>query len=131
MGPGWTLGASLSHLAGACAAATLAAWLAGRRTAMGQAGLAMVMALAASATWALSVAATGVDSPAEHITESLRNLGWLFVIYRLFSSDGRHMLVRPIRPVLLALAAVELFQVLQILMLPGFAVTVSQVLDAT
>jgi len=124
MSPGWTLIASLSHLAGACAAATMAAWLAGRRTAMGQAGLALVIALAASATWSLSVAATGVDSPAEHVTESLRNLGWLFVIYRLFSSDGRHMLVRPIRPVLLALAAVELFQVLQILLLPDVALTV-------
>ena len=121
MSTAWTLVGSLAHITGACAAATLAAWLAGRRTAIGPAGLAVVIALAASATWALAVAATGVDSPAAHITESLRNLGWLFVIYRLFSSDGRHTLVRAIRPVMLSLAAIELFQVLHILLMPGFA----------
>jgi len=120
MSAGWSIFAGLAHLFGACAAATLAAWLAGRRTAAGPASLAIVIALAASATWALAVAATGVDSPASHITESARNLGWLFVIYRLFSSDGRHTLVRPIRPVMLSLAAIEMFQILLILLSPGF-----------
>ena len=119
MGFGWSFLASLTHLAGACAAATLAAWLAGRRTAMGPAGLAVVLALAASATWGLAVAATGVDSPAAHITESLRNLGWLFVIYRLFSSDGRHAVIRPIRPVIISLVGIELFQMLQMVLMPG------------
>ncbi len=121
MASGWSILASLTHLAGACAAATLAAWLAGRRTAMGPAGLAVGVALAGSATWGLAVAATGVESPAAHVTESLRNLGWLFVIYRLFSSDGRHTVIRPIRPVIISLCAIELFQMLQIMLLPGFA----------
>ncbi|MBC2664838.1 PEP-CTERM system histidine kinase PrsK [Novosphingobium flavum] len=120
MTQGWSILAGLVHLIGACAAATLAAWLAGSRTATGRARLAMVMALAASATWALAIAATGVDTPAAHLTESVRNLGWLFVIYRLFSTDGRHTLVRPIRPVMLSLAAIELFQILLILLTPGF-----------
>jgi putative PEP-CTERM system histidine kinase len=120
---GWALVGSLAHLIGACAAATLAAWLAGRRTALGPAGLAIVVALAANATWGLAVAATGVDSGAAHITESARNLGWLFVIYRLFSSDGRHTLIRPIRPVMLSLAAIELFQVLLTLLWPSIGQT--------
>ena len=125
MSAGWSLFASVAHLVGACAAATLGAWLAGRRDLMGPAGLPMVLALAASATWALAVSATGVDTPAAHVTESARNLAWLFVVYRLFSSDGRHQLVRPIRPVLLALAAIELFHVLQIALLPGLRLPVS------
>lgn len=116
----WALFAGIVHLLGASAAATLAAWLAGRRSHAGPAGLAMVIALAASATWALAVAATGVDSAAAHITESARNLGWLFVIYRLFSTDGRHTLIRPIRPVIIALGAIELFQILLMLLSPGF-----------
>jgi len=115
---GWVLLADLAHLIGACAAATLAAWVGGRRSTVGPAGTAIVEALALSAAWALTVAATGVGSSAGHIAESARNLGWLFVIYRLFSTDGRHTLVRPIRPVMLSLAAIELFQSLQILMFP-------------
>ncbi|MBA3055168.1 MAG: PEP-CTERM system histidine kinase PrsK [Sphingomonadales bacterium] len=120
MSPGWSLFSMLAHLLGASAAATLAAWLAGRRSAAGPAGLAIVIALAVSAAWALVIAVTGSDSPAAHITESARNLAWLFVVYRLFSSDGRHQLVRPIRPVMFSLAAIELFQLLQIVLVPGF-----------
>ena len=44
------------------------------------------------------------------IAESLRNLGWIFAIYRLFAVDGRHATMRPIRPMLAALAFVELVQ---------------------
>ena len=112
MTPGWLLTAELTHLAGACAAATLAVWVAGRRALIGPAGNALVAALVLSAVWALCVAASGVDSAAAHIAESGRNLAWLFVIYRLFSGDGRHMLVRPIRPVMVSLAAIELFHTL-------------------
>ena len=120
---GWALFGGAAHLLGACAAATLAAWLAGRRSQVGPAGLAIIGALVVSAAWALAVAATGVDRPAAHIAESLRNLSWLYVIYRLFSGDGRHQLVRPVRPVIISLAAIELFQILQILLLPEFAFT--------
>ncbi|MFC3174819.1 XrtA/PEP-CTERM system histidine kinase PrsK [Novosphingobium bradum] len=123
MSGGWSLFGGASHLLGACAAATLAAWLAGRRSLVGPAGLAFIGALVASAAWALTVAATGLDRPAAAIAESLRNLSWLYVIYRLFSTDGRHQLVRPVRPVIISLAALELFQVLQILLAPGLAFT--------
>ncbi len=112
MSPGWLLTAELTHLAGACAAVMLAVWVAGRRALVGPSGNALVVALVMSAVWALTIAATGVNSAAAHIAESGRNLGWLFVIYRLFSGDGRHMLVRPIRPVMVSLAAIELFHTL-------------------
>jgi len=123
MTAGWDLFSGASHLLGACAAATLAAWLAGRRSQVGPAGLALVGALVVSAAWALAVAATGVDGPAAYIAESVRNLGWLYVIYRLFRGDGRHQLVRPVRPVLISLAAIELFQILQIMLVPELALT--------
>lgn len=121
MTAGWLFLAGLTHLAGACAAATLAAWLAGRRAAAGPAGTALVFALLSSSLWAVIVAAHGSNAPAAHIAEATRNLAWLFVIYRLFAGDGRHTLVRPIRPVLLSLAAIELFQVLQFIVTPGFS----------
>ena len=41
------------------------------------------------------------------VAESARNLTWLVVIYRLFASDGRHASVAPVRPVIVALAFVE------------------------
>ncbi|MES2492286.1 MAG: XrtA/PEP-CTERM system histidine kinase PrsK [Pseudomonadota bacterium] len=120
---GWLLLAEISHLLGACAAVTLAAWVAGRRGAVGSVGTTMVIALGLSAVWALAVAAAGVDSPAAHIGESVRNLSWLVVIYSLFSTDNRHTLVRPIRPVMLSLAAIELFQVLQIILVRDLHLT--------
>lgn len=125
MSQGWVLFGGAAHLLGACAAATLAAWLLGRRSQVGPAGLAYVGALVVSAAWALAVASTGVDGPVAHAAESLRNLAWLYVIYRLFSSDGRHQLVRPVRPVMLSLAAIELFQILQIVILPEIVFTFS------
>lgn len=120
MTPGWGFVAGLAHLAGACGAATLAAWLAGRLGAAGRAGVSLVVALALSAVWAMAVAANGVDAHSAHLAEAVRNLAWLGVVYRLFSADGRHTLLRPIRPVMYALAAIELFQILQGLIVPGF-----------
>jgi len=123
MTAGWILFGGAAHLLGACAAATLAAWLAGRRNQVGPAGLALVLALVVSAGWALAVASTGVGQPAAHVAESLRNLAWLHVIYRLFRGDGRHQLVRPVRPVIISLAAIELFQILQMMLAPELAFT--------
>ena len=120
MSDGWHFTAGLAHLAAACAAMTLAIWLAGRRSAAGAAGTALLVALVLSATWAMAIAATNVDTHVAHMLEAGRNLAWLFVVYRLFSADGRHTLVRPIRPVMLSLAAIELFQILQGIIAPGF-----------
>ena len=125
MSPGWHFTAGLTHLAAACAAMTLAIWLAGRRSAAGGAGTALVIALALSAGWGMAIAATNVDAHAAHMLEAGRNLAWLFVTYRLFSADGRHTLVRPIRPVMLSLAAIELFQILQGLISPDFTFATS------
>lgn len=120
MNSGWDLVAALAHLSAACAAVTLAAWLARRTTAAGAAGAALPLALLLSAGWCLVIAAQGVNAHVAQVAEALRNLAWLAVVYRLFSTDGRHTLVRPVRPVIVALAAIELLQIAQGLIAPGF-----------
>lgn len=107
----WTTIALGLDLGGAIAVTSAALYLWSRRDRLGHAGPAMLAALVLSAVWALvATAAThsGLDSVWASLAESLRNLGWLFVIYRLFEDDGRHASLAPIRPVIVALALVEL-----------------------
>jgi len=99
----WSLGALACLLA--------AAWLQRCRMRFGGARPALVLALGTTGLWALTGAAWGIDSPAAGLAESLRNLAWIFALYRLFEVDGRHALVRPVRPMLAALAFAELLQV--------------------
>lgn len=111
-GPGlWTTTGVALDVTAAIALASLAIWLWTRRDRFGNAGGAIVAALFATAGWCLamasaSAAGSGVFLPSA--AESSRNLAWLFVIYGLFASDGRHASVAPIRPVIFALAFVEL-----------------------
>ncbi|MBS3930894.1 MAG: PEP-CTERM system histidine kinase PrsK [Sphingomonadales bacterium] len=99
----WSLGALACLLA--------AAWLQRCRLRFGTARAALVLALGTTGLWALTGAASGIDTPVESLAESLRNLAWIFALYRLFEVDGRHALVKPVRPLLAALAFVELLQV--------------------
>ncbi|MYL98051.1 PEP-CTERM system histidine kinase PrsK [Novosphingobium sp. FGD1] len=104
-----TVGVGLD-LSGAIALATVAMWLLPRRERFGTAGGAVVIALFVTALWSLAEAAATASASvsfAPSLAESSRNLGWLFVIYRLFASDGRHASLAPIRPVIVALAFVE------------------------
>ena len=106
----WALFSIGLDLTAAIAVVSLAIWLWPRRDRFGSAGGAIVAALLLTAGWSLAVAATAASRPdfTPSLAESMRNLGWLFVIYRLFASDGRHASLAPIRPVILALAFVEL-----------------------
>ncbi|MEJ2409733.1 MAG: PEP-CTERM system histidine kinase PrsK [Novosphingobium sp.] len=97
-------------LTGAIALASLAIWLWPRRERFGNAGAAIPAALFITAGWCLTIAsastsASGIFVPS--VAESARNLAWLAVIFRLFACDGRHASVAPIRPVIAALAFVE------------------------
>lgn len=104
----WAAIASGTHAAGACSAVTVAVLLWGQRERFGQAGGAIIGSLAAEALWCLSNAVEGAQSLTTAMLLALRNLAWLAVLYRLFASDGRHTSVRQVRPVLIALAAVDL-----------------------
>lgn len=98
-------------LTGAIALASLAIWLWPRRDRFGSAGPAIVLALSLTAGWCLALAsatASPLGGFLPSLAETVRNLAWLVVIYRLFASDGRHASVTPIRPVIVVLAVVEL-----------------------
>ncbi|MFM5924695.1 MAG: XrtA/PEP-CTERM system histidine kinase PrsK [Novosphingobium sp.] len=67
----------------------------------------LAVALALTGCWGLTGAALGTGTAATAAAESLRNLGWLFALYRLFAIDGRIDQMKPVRPMLGALAFVE------------------------
>ena len=97
--------------AGALCCLIAAGWLQRRHQRFGPAHSAVIAAAALTGLWAGAGALTGIASAATALAESARNLGWLFALYRLFAFDGRHASMRPVRPMVLALAFVELLQV--------------------
>jgi len=104
----WPLVGIALDFTGAIAVAALAIWLWPRRDRFPDAGAAVVAALALTCTWCISLAAAENGSLVPSVAETARNLGWLLVIYQLFASDGRHASLTPIRPVIWALAFVEM-----------------------
>ncbi len=107
----WASLATMTYGSGAAAALSCAVWLQVRREQFGTAGRAMIQAMMLTSVWALTgMIAGGGVSALQPIAESLRNLVWLFALYRLFASDGRHASIKQIRPVVVALAFVELLQ---------------------
>lgn len=101
----------LSQLAGMAAAIVAASWLAMRRERFGTARLPLIAALLITGIWAGLGALPGPREVPMTIAEALRDLAWLLVLFRLFTIDGRHASVRPVRPVIAALVLVVLAQV--------------------
>lgn len=104
----WSLLAAVTHVLGACAAAGTAVWLMPQRSKLGSVGLAAVLALAISTSWAITAGATGTESAGTYFSESLRNIAWLVVVWKLFGTDGRSSSIKAVRPLVFALAAVEI-----------------------
>ncbi|MFN3455982.1 MAG: XrtA/PEP-CTERM system histidine kinase PrsK [Novosphingobium sp.] len=75
-----------------------------------------IAAFTLTAAWALIIAGTGHETLVGQLFETLRSLAWLSVAFVLFSRDGRHTSVTPIRPVMAALVFVEMLQFLLLLM---------------
>ncbi|MGB3472213.1 MAG: XrtA/PEP-CTERM system histidine kinase PrsK [Erythrobacter sp.] len=73
---------------------------------------AALIGCAMTAIWCAIVALQGSDHPGTVLAASLRNLSYIFLIFRLFGADGRDESLRPIRPVLITLALVEGFQLI-------------------
>lgn len=69
-----------------------------------------ITAFVMTAAWSLVVAGAGLFTPMGQLFETLCSLGWLALVFALFTRDGRHSSVTPIRPVLAALVFVELLQ---------------------
>lgn len=87
-----------------------------RRRDHGRAGRAEITAFALTAAWSLIVAGTGHLTLVGQLFETFRSLAWLGLTLVLFTRDGRHASVGPIRPVLASLVFVELLQLLLMMM---------------
>lgn len=99
------------HVFAAALFAALSIWT-GRRFATQQAGKLLVVALALTSTWLLSVAFGGVDRLETGILESLRNCGWLVCLFVLPAQLG-HRASRQARgamPLYLVLALILVAQ---------------------
>ncbi len=117
----WAAIALITHLSGACASAAAAAHIFQRRERFGSAGMAIATSLALTASWCLAVAFTGAGSIVSSLAETVRNLAWLLVLFRLFAGDGRYATMRPIRWVVATLTVLELLNPALILMADSFA----------
>ncbi len=105
-------------MASAFAFLLLLAWQWDRRRRGGtKTGRAEIVAFLLTASWSLILAA-GTDHTAlfAQLFESLRSLSWLALTFVLFTRDGRHTSVAPIRPMIAALVFVELLQPVLLLM---------------
>lgn len=71
---------------------------------------AALIACFVTGVWCALAALNGPADSGTVLATSLRNLTYIFLIFRMFSADGRDESLRPIRPVLITLALVELFQ---------------------
>lgn len=106
-----------AFIASAFAFLMLAAWRWERRRRDGGAsGRADVMVYGVTAAWALVIAGMGPLTFVAQLFETLRSLGWLSLALVLFTRDGRHASVGPVRPVFASLVFVELLQPLLLLM---------------
>jgi putative PEP-CTERM system histidine kinase len=103
----------------AIGALVLAGWLLMDRTRLGAASVTAAVALGLTALWTISVLAYGATAIAGQLLFSGVSLAWLWMLYRLFVQDGRHASLAPIRPVVAALAFVELLQIAVVLAAAG------------
>jgi len=95
----------------AIASLVLAGWLLAHRARAGALPGAASAALLLTALWTISVTAFGTRAAAAELLFSVSGLAWLWTLYRLFAQDGRHASLAPIRPVVAALAFVQLLHI--------------------
>lgn len=120
-GHGWVLAGFAIQLFAALACAGLALWLA-KGVGRGRPDRnAAMLALILTAAWSIVAASFGSESLLAMFAETLRDLGWLLVLYRLFEVDGRHRSIRAIGPMVGALAFVEALQPALLLVQVNFA----------
>ncbi len=95
------------HVAGAIMAGVAAVWSAQLTGRAPPARAALLAALVITALWCVLMAANGAGAPIADLAGSARNLALLWLIDRLFASDGRSRSLRPVRPLVIALVGVE------------------------
>lgn len=102
-------------LAAGAGAVVLALWQVSSERARGPAMRASTVALALSAGWAFAALGPGTGFVLTELLLSLSSLAWLWLLYRLFAHDERDKHLGPIRPVVAALALVEMLQMAMVL----------------
>ncbi|RVQ69264.1 PEP-CTERM system histidine kinase PrsK [Croceicoccus ponticola] len=100
--------AALAASALACLFVAFALW---RRERPDQSRALVIAALGASAVHLLASSPGVIDPRALWLVAGLRNLMWLAVLRAMFAADGRHASLRPVGPMIAALALTELLQV--------------------
>lgn len=112
---GMPLAASLAWLAGAVLCAGAAAWIWRSGAPARPDRWPLFAAAVLSALWCLLSVALGPHHLASALAVVGRNLCLIAAIFRLFSADGRAASLKPIRPVIVALVLVELYQLVVVL----------------
>jgi putative PEP-CTERM system histidine kinase len=105
----WEIAGLWMHLAAAVCCSALAIWYLRTRPSH-QTRTAALAALFLTAFWSVVSAVLMPLSGWALLAETARNLGWLWLLYRLFATDGRDESAQPVRPVLISLVFLELFQ---------------------
>lgn len=106
----WPVASFILHMVGAILCALSAGWVLHRGDHDRPDRSAIILALCLTSLWSAVVSALGPDAVIVTAVETLRNLAWIFVLYRLFANDGRDRSLAPIRRVVLALAFVAISQ---------------------
>ena len=114
--------AYVGYSVGAIVCALAAIWIGGRGDAGRRDRMPAIVALALTANWCFAAASFEPGRPIVELTEIARNLAWLFMLFRLFANDGRDEQLRPVRPVVFALALVEVLQFALLLIAQRYAV---------
>lgn len=107
----WSIAMQGLHLIVACAAIVLALWHSSHRDASGPLLVKINVALGLSAFWALGAAALGAQNLIVELLACATYLGWLWLLFGLFAHDMRDTMLKPIKPVVYALAFVEIGQI--------------------
>lgn len=104
------LATPLGYLAGAALSAGAGLWTLRNGDRERPDRVAVLVACAMSLVWCIASFAFDQRSAVVGLAETARNLALIAVIFRLFSADGRDESLKPIRPVIIAVALVQLFQ---------------------
>ena len=104
--------AYVGHFSAAVICALAALWMAKNGDPTRKDHTAGILAATATCLWCALSAALEPLAPQAQLAEVVRNLAWIYLLFRLFANDGRDETMRPVRPVILVLAAVEMMQFL-------------------
>ncbi len=112
--------AFVGHIAGAVLCGLAALWMAKNGDPARKDRVAGIVAAAATGAWCGLAAALDPLSPSTQMAEIVRNLSWIYLLFRLFANDGRDETMRPVRPVIVVLAGVETLHILLVTFLVRF-----------